>query len=189
MFLYILAGTLLFVGFFAYSLFSGKVGVPTMVAGVIVLLLKVTGAVAAEKVPLPKPSPIVNAAKAKRQAVTIWPALSQREVNDVTARAKQLAGGTAATGEAKPKLNIFCYDETKCGDLASSLENAFESARWTVNVRYTASMIPPGLQASPKVIKTLATIDPHFGLGEDPEPEAIESITIGERPDPKGWKE
>lgn len=171
-----------------------RIALPFFLAGAIMLVLRATGAIAAgEKVPLPisrgEIVHVVVKAKAKRQAVTIWPALSQREVNDVTVRAGNLAQSVGATGDGKPKLNIFCYDEAKCGALASSLENAFESARWNVVVRYTAAMIPPGMQASPKVIKALATIDPHFGLGEDPEPEAIESITIGERPNPKSWKE
>lgn len=134
-------------------------------------------ALGAEKVPLPPvkkgTAHIVSVAKARLNARTIWPALSQREVNDITARAKAMG---------KSSVNIFCYSDEKCGELALGLENAFESARWTVAVRFSPSMIPPGLQASPKVIKTLATIDPGYGLSEDPEPEAIESISIGEKP-------
>lgn len=139
-------------------------------------LLLMAPVASAEKVPLPptkKAANIVSAAKARLNAKTIWPALSQREVDDITARAK---------AQGKNSLNIFCYDDAKCGELALGLENAFESAHWTVSVRFTPAMIPPGFQASPKVIKTLATIDPGFGLSEDPEPEAVESISIGEKP-------
>lgn len=143
------------------------------VCAVIGILFGIHAAAAAE-VPLPKSrtANIVTAAKARLNARTIWPALSQREVDDITARAKAMG---------KSSVNIFCFNDEKCGELALSLENAFESARWTVAVRFSAQMIAPGLQASPKVIKTLATIDPGFGLSEDPEPEAIESITIGEK--------
>ncbi len=133
-------------------------------------------AIAAEKVPLPpakRTATIVNAAKSRLEAKTVWPALSQREVDDITARAK---------AQGKGAVNIFCYNEAKCADLALAFENAFESARWTVAVRFTSAMIPPGMLASPKVIKTLATIDPGYGLSEDPEPEAVESISIGEKP-------
>lgn len=115
----------------------------------------------------------VSPAKAKRLAATLWPELSQREVDDVTAKAKSAGKGS---------IKIFCIDEVKCGDLASSLENAFESARWTVEVRYTSGMIPPGMMASPAALKLLGTIDPGFGLSQYPDPELTEIITIGEKP-------
>lgn len=110
-------------------------------------------------------------AKAKRAAMTVWPALSQREIDATTARAKGAGAGS---------VKIFCFDEVKCGDLASSLENAFESARWKVEVRYTAAMIPPGMLASDQV-RGLLVIGPQFGLQADPEPDGSETITIGER--------
>lgn len=118
-------------------------------------------------------SPDITPARAKRLAATVWDALSQAEVDDVTARAK-----TAG----KSSVRIFCFDESKCGDLASSLENAFESAHWQVVVRYTASMVPDGMEASAGVIKTLVAIDPGYGLSAFPDKEPTELITIGEKP-------
>lgn len=115
----------------------------------------------------------VSPAKARRLAQTLWPELSQAELDRVTARA-QAIGPT--------RIRIFCFDEVKCGDLASSLENAFESAHWTVEVKFTPSMIPDGMQASPKALDALSTIDPGFSLTKQDEPEPEESITIGVKP-------
>lgn len=118
-------------------------------------------------------SPDVTPERARRIAATVWPALSQREVDDVTARAKQ---------QGPQAITIYCVDEAKCGDLVSSLENAFESAHWTVATRYTSSMIPAGMVASPKALKALSTIDPGYSLSADPEPDKSEDIMIGEKP-------
>lgn len=113
-------------------------------------------------------------ARAKRTAATVWPELTQIEVDDVTARAKAIG---------KETLRIFCFDEVKCGDLTSSLENAFESAHWTVVVKYiNTGMIPEGMEASPKALKALATIDPGFSRMKMEDPEPGETITIGAKP-------
>lgn len=133
----------------------------------------------AEKLPFPPIRSIevqlqkLTPAQERRKAETTWSELPQKTVDDITAKAKAAGAGT---------VRIFCFDEAKCGDLASNLENAFESARWKVDVRYTASMIPPGFLASDKVLQLLGSIDKSYGVSRDPEPDTVETITIGEKP-------
>lgn len=56
-----------------------------------------------------------------------WPEIDQFTINKLTAALQ----GVAALSDRFPVV-IFCQNEFKCGDLALNIENAFESAHWTV---------------------------------------------------------
>jgi hypothetical protein len=84
------------------------------------------------------PAGSVSPAKAARIAKTVWPELSQAEVDHLTSRLGILRPG---------KVTIFCIDDAKCGDLALNLENAFETAHWQVSVQ-NSPMVPPGIISS-----------------------------------------
>lgn len=94
------------------------------------------------------PSPTtMSQAKAERAAKTIWPALQQSEVDALTAALK--------AAKASLDVTVFCYDDAKCEDLALSLENAFESAHWKIEVR-NSPMAPAGmLTSSPALLAML----------------------------------
>lgn len=61
-----------------------------------------------------------------RRHARIWPDLNQNEINTITTGLKTL--------KARP-IVVLCSDEKYCGDLAADLENAFESAKWTIDVQ------------------------------------------------------
>lgn len=88
------------------------------------------------------PAGPVSPAKAARMAKTVWSELSQTEIDHLTARLNILAKG---------EVTIFCIDDGKCGDLALSLENAFESAHWRVSVM-NSPMVPPGVITSAELL-------------------------------------
>lgn len=137
------------------------------------LLLQVGAAIAADREPVKKGRLDLTTMKADRLAKSIWPALSQSEVDNVTKLAKAQRPGT---------VKVFCYEETKCDELALSIENAFESAHWKIEVRFVnGGMIPPGFLASKKAIKLLTNIDPAYRLDRYPDDEPTEIITIGEK--------
>lgn len=56
----------------------------------------------------------------------VWPEIAQSEVDRLSNLLDQVPKG------ARRAVTIFCQDDAKCGDLALNLENAFETARWTV---------------------------------------------------------
>lgn len=60
----------------------------------------------------------------RRLAATTWGDMQQVEIDKLTALLK--------TTEPKLSVIIFCADDSKCGDLALDMENAFESAKWPV---------------------------------------------------------
>ena len=63
------------------------------------------------------PAGPTSPAKAQRLAKTVWPELSQAEIDALAVKLKDKPG----------HVTIFCIDDARCGDLASNLENA-ESA-------------------------------------------------------------
>ncbi len=64
--------------------------------------------------------------QAIRRAERTWPEIAQAEVDKLTEALK-------AVPEAKRRpVVIFCQNDDRCGDLALNLENALESAHWTV---------------------------------------------------------
>lgn len=83
------------------------------------------------------PAGATSPAKAQRLAKTVWPELSQSEIDSLTVKLKGKLG----------QVTIFCIDDARCGDLASNLENAFESAHWETAVTNSA-MVPPGIISS-----------------------------------------
>ena len=89
------------------------------------------------------PAPVTSQAKAERAARTVWPALPQSEVDALTLALKRTAPTFTVT--------IFCIEDAKCEDLALSLENAFESAHWQVEVR-NSPMVPAGILTSSTVL-------------------------------------
>lgn len=115
----------------------------------------------------------LSAAKARRLAATTWPEMEQREVDALTAAAKEV-GGTVV---------IFCHEEAKCGDLALNLDNAFESARWASEVKIFQGL-PPGIMAStPKLASMLnAATGNRYEVGVDPDRNARgDYVAIGPR--------
>lgn len=64
----------------------------------------------------------------KARQRTVWAALDQSEVDAITAGLKEIPDGM------RRPIQIVCGDRGECGELALDLENAFESAKWTVNV-------------------------------------------------------
>ena len=83
------------------------------------------------------PAGSVSPAKAQRLAKTVWPELSQAEIDALTTKLKTIRG----------KVTIFCLSDDKCGDLSLNLENAFENAHWETAVANSA-MVPPGIISS-----------------------------------------
>lgn len=61
-----------------------------------------------------------------RRQARIWPDLNQNEIDTITTGLKTL--------KARP-IVVLCSDEKYCGDLAADLENAFESAKWTIDLQ------------------------------------------------------
>jgi hypothetical protein len=91
------------------------------------------------------PAAPVSAAKAAHLAKTVWSEMEQHAIDALTAAVK-----------AKPgQVTIFCVEESKCGDLALNLDNAFESAHWKSEV-VNYPLIPPGVGASsPELVAAL----------------------------------
>lgn len=119
----------------------------------------------------------VTEAKVKRLAATTWRDLEQREVDTITVALRKLPLQPPGV------VTIFCFDEAKCGALSSSLENAFESAHASIEVRYTAGMIPPGFVVSSQLLlNALGDTGASLGATVDPTPEPGHYITIGEKP-------
>ena len=83
------------------------------------------------------PAGAISPAKAQRLAKTVWPELTQAEIDALTLKLKDKPG----------QVTIFCLEDSKCGDLALNLENAFESAHWTTAVA-NSPMVPPGIISS-----------------------------------------
>lgn len=57
----------------------------------------------------------------KRQLAAQWGDLDQKEVDALAITLKSLP---------KAPLTIFCEDDSKCGDMQLSFDNAFETAHW-----------------------------------------------------------
>lgn len=92
----------------------------------------------------------ISPAKAARLAKTVWPELTQAEVDGLTVKLKDKPG----------EVTIFCLDDAKCGDLVLSLDNAFESAHWKTTLA-NSQMVPPGVissSADPGVISSSADL-------------------------------
>jgi hypothetical protein len=83
------------------------------------------------------PAGATSPAKAQRLAKTVWPELPQTEIDALTLKLKDKPG----------QVTILCLDDSKCGDLALNLENAFESAHWQTTVA-NSPMVPPGIISS-----------------------------------------
>jgi len=62
-----------------------------------------------------------------RSAQANWGEMQQAEVDKLTSLLK------AIDPAQKESVVVFCGDNSTCGDLALDLENAFESAHWTIN--------------------------------------------------------
>jgi hypothetical protein len=115
--------------------------IPSIVASLVAVAasvgyLSVTRAPVVTRV-VTAPAGTVSPAKAQRMARTIWPELSQAEIDDLTTKLKDKPG----------EVTIFCLEDSKCGDLALNLENAFESAHWKTTVQ-NSPMVPPGIISS-----------------------------------------
>ena len=83
----------------------------------------------------------MTARKALIVAKTVWPEMDQSDIDKLTVAVKDLPGDHRVT--------IFCIEETKCGEFALNLDNAFESAHWQSDI-VDYSMIGPGITASSK---------------------------------------
>jgi hypothetical protein len=121
------------------------------------------------------PAGAVSPAKAVRLAKTVWPELSQVQVDALTARLRILAPAA---------VTVVCIEDSKCGDLALSLENAFESAKWEVSV-INSPMVPPGIISSSELLTEalkssteLSVMADHVNKNQGPG----EYIAIGARP-------
>lgn len=115
--------------------------IPSIVASCVAVAASV-GFVSVTRAPvvthvITAPAGPVSPAKAARLAKTVWPELEQAKIDALTARLKDKPG----------QVTIFCLEDSKCGDLALNLENAFESAHWTTSV-LNSPMIPPGIISS-----------------------------------------
>jgi len=121
------------------------------------------------------PAGAISAAKAQRLAKTVWPELNQAEVDGLTAKLKEWGPG---------HVTIFCIEESKCGDLSLSLENAFESAHWITNTM-NSPMVPPGIISSSTdlVLMLNASTDLRVTLDRDNKNTGPgEYIAIGAKP-------
>lgn len=85
------------------------------------------------------PAGPVSPLKAAHIAKTVWPELAQADIDKLTAAVKGTPG----------RVTIFCVEDSKCGDLALNLDNAFESAHWQSDV-VDYSMIQPGIMTGSK---------------------------------------
>lgn len=81
----------------------------------------------------------MTARKAQLVAKTVWPEMEQSDIDKLTATVKDLPG--------EHRVTIFCIEETKCGDLALNLDNAFETAHWESDI-VDYPMIGPGISSS-----------------------------------------
>lgn len=120
------------------------------------------------------PAGSISPAKAARLAKTVWPELSQAQIDDFTARLKKIG---------PVPVTMFCFDDAKCGDLAGNLENAFETAHWQVLVRPT-TMAPAGIRTSSKELRfaLVSTTDLKVDIDDAPNAGPGEYIVIGARP-------
>lgn len=111
----------------------------------------------------------ITPAKARHIAATTWPEMEQREIDALTAAMKKAPhDGTS--------IQIFCHDESKCGDLALNLDNAFESAHWASSMHIFPNL-PAGIAASSKELAAVlnaatggrldVTVDPERGIPGD----------------------
>jgi hypothetical protein len=120
------------------------------------------------------PAGAVSPAKAAHLAKTVWPELTQAQVDALTAAVKGNKG----------KVTIFCIDDAKCGDIALNLDNAFESAHWESLVR-NSPMVPPGVLTSSKALAdVLNAVEPSLAVRVDSVSNAGpgDYIAIGARP-------
>ena len=118
------------------------------------------------------PAGSVSAAKAAHLARTVWPELAQADIDRLTAAVK------ADPGE----VTIFCVEDTKCGDLALNLDNAFESAHWTSKV-VDYPLIQPGIStSSPELVALLNSVGLSARLDDNVHVISGQAIAIGARP-------
>lgn len=75
----------------------------------------------------------------RRAAEQAWGDLAQAEVDALTTQLKKIT--------SRPVI-IFCESEPRCGDMALDMENAFETARWKVEVQRPAWDDTKGLGAT-----------------------------------------
>lgn len=126
-------------------------------------------------------SPQVTQAQAERLARKSWGSLSQGEINAITAEVNK--------GKPGQKITLICAQDAWCGDVASDLENAFESAHWQTNVSYSAVSTPSGWLASSQGLANIINDatggrfavrpDPGRPVGADDLPDYI---AIGQKP-------
>lgn len=120
--------------------------IPSIVASVLACGVAV-GAVAVWHKPVSVVSYIgskpMTARKASLVAKTTWPEMDQANIDKLTAAVKDLPG--------EHRVTIFCIEESKCGDLALNLDNAFESAHWQSDVQ-DYPMIGLGISSSSQAL-------------------------------------
>ncbi len=121
---------------------------------------------------------IISPEKAKRMAETMWPGMTQDEINALTAALKALKG--------KVPVDIVCMNP-QCEDLALNLDNAFESAKWKSNVLVGTQFggVPPGITASSKLLADIlnGVTSNRYAVAVDQEKNgAGEYIAIGAKP-------
>lgn len=116
----------------------------------------------------------VSDAKAAHLAKTVWPEMAQADIDALTAAVKDMTGTR--------KVMIFCVEDSKCGDLALNLDNAFESAHWVSNV-VDYPMIQPGIMTtSPELLAALKAAHLDVRLDATIQSPSGDAIAIGNRP-------
>lgn len=120
------------------------------------------------------PAGPVSPAKAAHLAKTVWPEMAQADIDALTTALKDISGAK--------KVLIFCVEESKCGDLALNLDNAFESAHWNSDI-IDYALIQPGIStSSPTLVAALKAAHLDVRLDASVQAQAGDAIAIGNRP-------
>jgi hypothetical protein len=120
------------------------------------------------------PAGPVSRGKAAHLAKTVWPEMAQADIDALTAALKDISG--------VKKVMIFCVEESKCGDLALNLDNAFESAHWQSDI-IDYALIQPGIAtSSPTLAAALKAAHLDVRLDASVQAPAGDAIAIGNRP-------
>jgi hypothetical protein len=120
------------------------------------------------------PAGPVSPAKAAHLAKTVWPEMEQADIDALSAALKNMTGSK--------KVLIFCVEESKCGDLALNLDNAFETAHWQTDIMDYA-LIQPGIAtSSPTLVEALKAAHLDVRLDASVQAPAGDAIAIGNRP-------